>query len=887
MGMVTAFPPRSVASSVRGLIVLWIALLPISCAVAQSTEERLAEAERALQTGQYDEARTAYRSLYDELAGDRPDLALDLFSTYLAVGDFGDGLVEVERLLAAAPGDPYLGHLRGRFLDETGRYEEAARAYQDVYERRPEFWRNTLALADLLHTIGRKRPAAMLYEQIYTPYRSGALRTAAALAVAGRAAARLEQFREANQAFRTAYDLDPERVETLQWWGDLFAEKFNSADAQRTYEEGLALNPSHAGLLLGMARTSNAFQRQEDFARRALAVNPNAVEALARLAELSILDAQYQAAETLARRALDVNPASLDALAQLASVQLLRRDSTAFARTEARALEVRSNAGAFYQKVAENLALRFRYPDAAQMARRAVAVEGDNPRVYATLGVALFRLGDVREARRYLEAAFGRDPYDLYTRNTLELLDEFENFERLESDHFELWIHRDESDVLGARILQAAEEGFAALGARYPYRPEGKIRLEAYNDHDDLGVRVAGLPHLGLLGVCFGDVLAIETPRAQQAGSYNWARTLRHELAHTMAIGVADFRVPRWFTEGLSVYEEKRARPDWARELDLEFFAAFDQDRLLPLSDIDRGFTRPAFPGQVMLSYFHASRVIEYIVDRYGFDAVVATLENLAADLAIEQALELATGASVDELDAGFRSALGAERARLASVLDGLPDLGAAAEASESDPSAGPVIDTGESPFFDALRRGQNALAAGRLDEAEEQFERAIDLYPAWTHAGNPYLALAELYAARGNADARIAVLERYLRYAEHGAEAARELGAHYAARDDLERARAYFERSIEVDPYDPDAWSELARLYAQSGRHDEAVYAWRAVIGLDPVDRATAQYELARSLHAAGRKTAARRALLEALEQAPGFRDAQRLLLEWVDGGA
>ena len=87
--------------------------------------------------------------------------------------------------------------------------------------------------------------------------------------------------------------------------------------------------------------------------------------------------------------------------------------------------------------------------------------------------------------------------------NTLSLLDAYADFEEWESEHFRLLIHRDESAVLGSVMLREAERAYAAYRDRYPYRLTGKIQIEAYNDPDDFAVRVAGIPHIGLLGSQF------------------------------------------------------------------------------------------------------------------------------------------------------------------------------------------------------------------------------------------------------------------------------------------------------------------------------------------------------------------------------------------------
>ena len=58
-------------------------------------------------------------------------------------------------------------------------------------------------------------------------------------------------------------------------------------------------------------------------------------------------------------------------------------------------------------------------------------------------------------------------------------------------------------------------------------------------------------------------------------GEFNWGSTAWHELAHTFTLGLSQYRAPRWFSEGLSVLEERRARPAWGADASVEFLAAY------------------------------------------------------------------------------------------------------------------------------------------------------------------------------------------------------------------------------------------------------------------------------------------------------------------------
>lgn len=861
--------------TVFAALLIW---LQVDIGWAQETDERTTKAEDALQTGKYQEARRLYKVL---LEGGQPEAAEGYFETYLQVGDYEGGLSKVNVYLNRNKDDAYLVYTKGRLLAAVGRYEEAEEAFRTAGRLKPDYWRNALELAFLLDETGRKSIARSIYNALYQRYKQGIFRTPESLGVAGQAAARIDEYHDANAAHRTAYQLDERNVQNLYWWAELFRAKYNDPEAQRTFEEALNINPNRADLYVGYAQSFGSFALKEEWARKALEQNPNSVAALNIVAGLRILDGQYDVAEATVKKALTIHPASIQTLAHLASIHHLRGDTTAFASVEKQVLEINPRPSDFYVTLTDNAMLRFRYPDAVVFARKATSAEWDNAAAQAILGTSLLRAGRFEEAERHFDQSFRRDPFNLQVGNTLTLLEEFEAFEQLESEHFRLVIHKDESAILGQRILDVAEACYADLSARYPYTPADKIFLEAYNDRDDFAVRIAGVPHLGLLGVSFGDVVALNTPQAQAGNEYNWARTLWHELAHTMAIGVSKHHVPRWFTEGLSVYEERRARPEWGREMDLEFFSAFDQDKLLPLELIGEGFTRPQFPGQVLLSYYHASKIITYIEKQHGFDAIIDMLTLLGQGYDEEAVFQQVVRYSREAFDQAFRADLELERAQFEPMLRGLPDM-----LSEEDDT--PLLEktsryTGN-PFLKPLQEGHEFLQSQRYEEAEEAFKEALAIYAGYIGPGNAYLGLASVYEAQGKQRDQIAVLERFLSVSEYGSEQSRTLGAIYQKVGDLEKAISYYDRSMDVEPYDLPTHDTLAQLYEQQGDYKKAIQARRAILALNPVDKATAYYDLALSLYNNNDIPQAKRVVLQSLELAPGYREAQKLLLACVE---
>ena len=832
------------------------------------------QAQQTLRSGRYEAARPLYRKLIEAADTSRGPHILHYFETYAAVGEYGKGLGRLAEMLEEEPDNPYLLHIRGRLFTDVGRYDEAEAAFRRARSLRPGFWRNTFELGRLLERTGRSRQAAGLYTEIYRTYQQNQFKSADLIGLAGAAASRLEEFHDANRAFRTAYQMDSSNVQNLYWWAELFRTKYNEADARRTFQEALAKNPRHAGLLVGSARAIGSFEKQEELVKRALDVNPNSIPALNKLAQLRIQDGLYQEAQNLLDKALDINPNAVSSLAHQASVQYLEDRTDALEETEQHALNVNPKAGDFFVTLAENCARRFRYPAALRFSRRAVQVNARDASTLASYGTNLLRLGQAGEARRYLSASFDSDPFNLFVGNTLTLIDEYENFDTLRTENVQVLVHESERNVVGPSLLNVAQEAYDSLSARYPYTPSGPVQVEAYNDPGDFAVRVAGVPHVGLLGVSFGDVVALQTPQPDSDTPQNWARTLWHELAHTMAIGVSNYHVPRWFTEGLSVYEEQRARPDWGRDMDLQLFAAMEQDKLLPIAEIGRGFTRPSFPGQVMLSYYHASEVISFIVEKHGFKAITEILVTLRQGKPLNEALRVVLDTDLANLDKAFQDHLRDRRSKLEEVLSQVPNPladrnGAAAEA--------------EGPFFENLRKGQTALQAEQYAAAEKRFKEALDIYPGYVASGNPYEGLAAVYRQRGDRQQLMDILERFLQLSDYGAEQARTLGSLHREAGHPAQAAAYLKRSLEVAPHHRATHRQLAEVQDELGHYGRAVAARRAVLSLNPVDEAQAYYELGRSLYRNGQFDEAKRAVLQSLERAPGYRAAQKLLLRCV----
>jgi Tfp pilus assembly protein PilF len=187
--------------------------------------------------------------------------------------------------------------------------------------------------------------------------------------------------------------------------------------------------------------------------------------------------------------------------------------------------------------------------------------------------------------------------------------------------------------------------------------------------------------------------------------------------------------------------------------------------------------------------------------------------------------------------------------------------------------------------FLAQLAYGTALVDEGRQDEATRYLEAAKRLFPFYAEANSPYWNLAMIAKQAGDLRRAAAELEALTAINEKDYRANVELAALQEELGEPRRAAEALERTVYIYPLEIALHQQLAALYAGIGEHELAVRERRAVVGLAPVDMAEALYQLARAQQQAGDPAGAKRSVLGALEIAPGYPAAQRLLLDLVGG--
>jgi Flp pilus assembly protein TadD len=544
----------------------------------------------------------------------------------------------------------------------------------------------------------------------------------------------------------------------------------------------------------------------------------------------------------------------------------------------AKVLAMAPSDGEVYRVSGDLAARNYRFDEAVALVRRALELDPRSARSLADLGVHLLRTGDEPGARQALEASFKLDAYDVVTFNLLQMMDTLDKFVTVQDGDVVLRMHKDEAPLLQDYAMSLAHRALVTLSRRYGFTPKGPILVEIFPKHDDFAVRNVGLPGMiGALGACFGRVVTMDSPRARPPGEFQWEATLWHELAHVITIQMSNQRVPRWLTEGISVYEETVARPEWGRGMDLVFAGLMNRGETLKLKDLNAAFTNPQ---TISIAYFQASLLVDYFVKTFGDEGLHKLLRAYGQGLETDAALKAALNTDFDTLQGGFDQAMDSRFGALRAALKGPggPELlRASVDAlqvlAQKNPDSYPVN----------LMLGNKLREAGKVDDAIKAFERAAALVPVATGEDSPNLQIAELSLERKDRARAIPALQAVLAADFDNVVAARQLATamREAGITDPGRTRPVYDRIAAIDPFDADVHATLGRLAMQRDDTETAIREFRAVIALKPVDQAAALTDLAESYFSGGKRAEARKQTLAALEIAPSYERAQDLLLK------
>ena len=688
--------------------------------------------------------------------------------------------------------------------------------------------------------------------------------------------------------------------------GQLALDKHDFALAAETFREGLKKFPDDPDFHWGLAAAYEPGNREEMLKsiQTALDKNPRHVPSLLLLADHLIDAEQYDEAEKQLALALKVNPNRPEALAYRAVLAHLRNDPTQEEQFRAAALKYWKTNPEVDHLIGLKLSRKYRFEEGAAEQRRALAFDSGYLPAQRQLAEDLLRLGQNDEGWKLAEAVHKEDEYDVNAYNLATLHDRMSKFQALTNAHFVVRMAPLEAQLYGERVLALLDRARDTLSKKYGIELTRQTTVEIFPEQKDFSVRTFGMPgNPGYLGVCFGSVITANSPASQAPNPANWEDVLWHEFTHVITLTATKNRMPRWLSEGISVYEEWQANPAWGERMNLGYRTMILDGELTPLSKLSSAFLTPKTPQHLQFAYLESALVVEFIVDKFGLDALKKILADLRDGEEINKSIEART-TSMAEVEKQFASFAKEKAQKLAPGVDlEKPPSGEARFSNtRMRPAAGPRNRAGQEDnsqtvvtpevdvwekihadnYYVRMRKAQELIEAKKWAEAKPVVQSLADQYAGESGAENPLWLLAMVHRNLNETNAELATLRKFAERESDFVDLYTRLIELCQVKGNWNAVTNYAERLLAVNPLLSLPYRALADAAMKLADAPQAIFALRGLLLLDPADPADVHYQLARLLHAGGKEPdQARREVLEALEEAPRFRDAQRLLLE------
>jgi cellulose synthase operon protein C len=660
---------------------------------------------------------------------------------------------------------------------------------------------------------------------------------------------RAHDYDGAKNEFEALVKANPKNAAIRVRFGQLFYERFNPSDARKLYEEALGIDANNAPAMLGLAEIfADEYNADANkLAEKALEADPKLYQAHELMARVALEDDNAKKAAEEADAALKINPDALEAIAIKASIELLADKQSPWVAKI-------GNRGKGYETIAHFYMINRRYEESIQYYRKAIAATPDLWSAHSQLGVNLMRLARVGEAKQELDLAYENHYRDAATANSLTLIDSYNKFQTFETPTTMLKLNKKEADVLRPYFQEEMLRAMATYEKKYKVKLKDPVQVEVYPDHEDFAVRTMGLPGLGALGVTFNNVVAMDSPSGRAPGSFHWASTMWHELSHVYVLSLTNDRVPRWFTEGLAVHEETAAAPDWGDRLSPEIIAAIRDKKLLPVADIDRGFVHPTFPSQVIVSYYQAGKICDYISARWGESKLLDMIHEFAKNRPTVDVIKEQLGMEPAEFDKDFLAMIDKETSKTVAGFE---------------------------TWTKGVREMNQLAKDGKTDEVIKKGREIEGIYPDYVESGNVYSFMADACLKKDDKACAIEELGRYSKIGGRDPETMKKYAKLLADAGKPKEAQAALERMNFIWPLDAELHERLGNLMLENNEPKGAIREFQALIAMHPIDIAGSHYNLAKAYKAAGQKDQAREEAVAALEAAPNYKPAQKLLLE------
>lgn len=776
--------------------------------------------------------------------------------------------------------------LKARAEVARGQYEQAGKSIEVGRTKAPYDLAFHLFAHDVYRTSGKDKEAKEVLAAVQRRIDERVTNTPADKVALGRYL--LDTGTDAKEVldkfYLPAIKQSPDQIDAHLATAELALAKHDRAFAAETLQKApkAAADSPHYHFLMARAFADDDRERATKAIADALAVNPHHADSLLLRADHLITGEDYTAAEVALKAVLDVDPGEPRAWAYKAAIANLKADATGEKEARTKALARWEANPQVDHLIGRKLSQDYRFKEGAAYQRLSLEKEPKYLPAKAQLAQDLLRLGDEKEGWKLAAEVFAADGYDVVAHNLVSLRDHLAKFRTLTADGFAVRMDDTEADLYGPRAVAVLLRAKKVLGEKYGVKLDETITVEIFPKNQDFAVRTFGMPGAdGFLGVCFGPVITVNSPASQGKDPSNWEAVLWHEFCHTITLHKTRNKMPRWLSEGISVYEELQENPGWGQWMNPKYREMILGEDLTPLSRLTSAFMNAKSALHVQFAYFESAMAVEFLIKRFGFDTLKGLLDDIGKGMPVNEALERRTGAALAKLDSEFEK-FARDRAKATAPdatwekLD-LPDTADSAAIRA-------WLEKNPKNFWGQQRLCAKLVGEERWADAEKESQTLRNLYPEYVGPTNAYELLAITYRKTAKAKEEAAALSEWAKRDGDATAALQRLVELNEAAGDWTAAAENARRWLAVNPLTPAPHRALAKAAAKANDRTGAITAHRAVLRFGVPDAADVRYRLAVLLDQNGERDKAKREVLKALEDAPRSREAHELLLRLVE---
>lgn len=681
---------------------------------------------------------------------------------------------------------------------------------------------------------------------------------------------------------QTPYDV----VAAYQAIGDLALEKSDFAKAAKEFAAGLKMAPNHPDLRFGLAQSFYPDDQKKalEHLNRTLQLNPVHEGALLLLAQHAIGAENHIRGETYLNQVLSINESSPQAWAMKAALaELTSADAEITAKYRSKGLERWGKNPLVDHLIGKVLTRAYRFEKGAEYQRQALSMNENFQAATLQLADDLLRLGEEQEAWKLAAAVADADPYNVAAYNLGLLRDEMDKFVTLETADFTIRMPGNEAAIYGQHAIYLLTEAKQVLGQKYGLKLKEPVLVEFFPNQEDFAIRTLGnLGGAGILGACFGSVITVNSPGGLTAERNNWEATLWHEFCHVITLTLTNNRMPRWLSEGISVYEEREHNPSWGQKMTPRYREMIlEEEALTPISSLSSAFLNAKDGEHLMFAYYESYLFVDYLIRNFGMESLRNILRDLGAGMLINDAIAKQTG-SMEALELAFAAEVQGLAFNLGSGVDWSEP-----KEEEVDLKNPDAVATYTKAHPDNFRVRQmhtaNLLTAKRWKDATESALWMIELFPEYVDGDNAYMMKAAAHRALGQPGEEAATLRELAWRSAEALDVYLQLMDIDLKSGNWQELLANSSRALAINPFLKQALWSRGQAWEGLDEKEKAAASYQRMLSLKPVNPAEVNYRLALCLRSSD-PFQAKRHVLDALAEAPRYREARKLLLKMAD---